>query len=207
MKTILFAAAASVAAFTAMPAAAQMYVQGNLGYSLSGTADTSVTVDDGEDIVTETGDVDLSNGFVVSGALGTALSGGLRVEGELVYSSNDLDSDEDFEDVSVQHWAVMANAIYDFSMGAVTPYVGAGVGYGSTSLDTEDDELDDSGLAWQLRAGVTFGESVKWDVGYRYLNLADVEAAFEEEDVSVSLEAETSLHAVSVGVRIPLGGA
>jgi len=212
-KTALFAVAASAAALFALPAAAQgmegLYVQGNLGYSLAGSADVDITVTDGTDTETASGEVDLDNGWLVSGALGTSL-GGVRVEGEVLYTSNDLadtdDEDLEFTDVTVTQWAVMANALYDFALGGVTPYVGAGIGYGSTNLEVEDGDLDDAGLAWQLRGGVTFGEAVKWDIGYRYLNFADFEADMDEEDASVSLEAAAAVHAVSVGVRIPLGG-
>jgi opacity protein-like surface antigen len=207
MKTILFAAAASVVAFTAMPAAAQMYVQGNVGYSFSGTADTTLTVDDGTTVETASGDVDLDGGFMGSAAFGTSFAEGLRVESEAIYSSNDLSDDSDFADVSVKQWAVMANVLYDFTMEGLTPYVGAGIGYGSTTLEEEMlGELDDSGLAWQLRAGVSIGEAVVWDIGYRYLNMADFEAEFDDGTDSVSIEADAGIHAVTVGVRIPLGG-
>jgi opacity protein-like surface antigen len=208
-KTALFAVAASAAALFALPAAAQgltgMYVQGNVGYSLAGQADAEFEFDVGGVTGSDSGEIDLEGGFLASGAIGAATPVGLRVEGEAIYSANDLDEDGG----SVKHWAVMANGIYDFAMGGVTPYVGAGVGYGNTSVEFDDldgFELDDSGLAWQLRAGVTFGEAVMWDIGYRYLNLADLESSMDDGTDSFSLEAEAAIHAVSVGVRFPLGG-
>ena len=203
MKTILLAAAATVAAFAALPATAQeLYAQANVGVSLAGTADVEASIDDGSDTLAASGDVDLENGWLVSGALGSGFRG-VRVEAEAIYSSNDIDEDG-FEDISVEHWALLANVLYDIPMdGAFRPYVGAGVGLGNTTLELGDDDAEDRGLAWQLRAGATFGaeEGVTWDVGYRYLNLAD----FELSETDANLEAEAAVHAVTVGVRIPLG--
>ena len=118
-------------------------------------------------------------------------------------SSGDIDEDG-FEDISVEHWALLANVLYDIPMdGAFRPYVGAGVGLGNTTLELGDDDAEDRGLAWQLRAGATFGssETMMWDIGYRYLNLAD----FELSEVGASCEAVAAVHAITVGVRIPLG--
>ena len=200
MKTLLFAAATAVAAFAAMPAAAQeLYAQGNLGVSLAGTADVEADLDG----LTGSGDIDLENGWLASAALGSGFRG-VRVEAEVIYSSNDVDEDG-FEDVSVEHLGLLANVLYDFPVtGAFRPYVGAGAGVGNTQVELGDDDADDTGLAWQLRAGATVGseEGVMWDIGYRYLNLADFEVS--EEDAS--LEAEAAVHAITVGVRIPLGG-
>jgi OOP family OmpA-OmpF porin len=214
MKTILFAAAASVVAFTALPAAAQglsgIYVQGNLGYSFAGTSDTTAVITLEDETETISGDVDLDGAVMGSAAVGASLADGLRVEAELLYTKNDLSGSEDFEEVAVSQLAVMANVLYDFAVGGVSPYVGAGVGFGTTNLEIEEGDLDDSGLAWQLRGGVSFGEGVIWDIGYRYVNMADFEASFVEEDegdeIGINLQAEAAVHAVTVGVRIPLGG-
>ena len=199
MKTILFAAAAAAVTFAALPAAAQeLYAQGNIGFSAAGTADVDASFDD----FSASGDVDLENGWLASAALGSGFRG-VRVEAEVIYSSNDVD-EEGFDEVSVEHLGLLANVLYDIPMdGAFRPYVGAGVGIGNTTVDFGDDDADDTGLAWQVRVGATFGteESVTWDIGYRYLNLAD----FEIDEEGASLEAEAAVHAVSVGVRIPLG--
>jgi opacity protein-like surface antigen len=200
MKTLLFAAAAAMAAFAALPAAAQeLYAQGNLGVSLAGTAD----VESDFEGLTGSGDIDLENGWLASAALGSGFRG-VRVEAEVIYSNNDVDEDG-FDDVSVEHLGLLANVLYDFPVtGAFRPYVGAGAGVGNTTVELDGDDADDTGLAWQLRAGATLGseEGVMWDIGYRYLNLADFEVS--EEDAS--LEAEAAIHAITVGVRIPLGG-
>lgn len=200
MKTLLFAASAAAVTFAALPAAAQeLYLQGNLGFSAAGSADVDASIDD----LAASGDVDLENGWLASAALGSGFRG-VRVEAEVIYSSNDVD-EEGFDDVSVEHLGLIANVLYDFPVvGSFRPYVGAGAGLGNTTVDFGDDDADDTGLAWQLRAGATIGseEGVMWDIGYRYLNLAD----FELSEDDASLEAEAGIHALTVGVRIPLGG-
>ena len=199
MKTLLFAAAAAAVTFAALPAAAQeLYAQGNLGFSAAGTADVDASLDG----FSASGDVDLENGWLASAALGSGFRG-VRVEAEVIYSSNDVD-EEGFDDVSVEHLGLLANVLYDFPVaGSFRPYIGAGVGLGNTTVDFGDDDADDTGLAWQLRAGATFGssETMTWDIGYRYLNLAD----FELSEEGASIEAEAAVHAITVGVRIPLG--
>lgn len=207
MKRLLFAAAATVATFAALPAAAQeLYAQANVGFSLAGTADIDAAFDDGSEEISGSGEVDLENGWLVSGLLGSGYRG-VRVEAEVIYSSNDVD-EEGFDDVSVEHLGLLANVLYDFGAeGSFRPYIGAGAGVGNTTVDLGEGDADDTGLAWQLRAGATFGssESMTWDFGYRYLNLADFEFSATEGEITGSLEAEGAVHAVTVGVRIPLG--
>lgn len=198
MKTALFAAAAAMMTFAALPAAAQeLYAQGNLGFSAAGQADVEGSFGD----LSGSGEVDLENGWLASAALGSGFRG-VRVEAEVIYSSNDVD--EEGLDASVEHLGLLANVIYDIPMdGNFRPYIGAGVGIGNTQVELEGEDADDTGLAWQVRVGATLGaeEGVQWDVGYRYLNLAD----FEVSEGDASLEAEADVHAVTVGVRIPLG--
>ncbi len=199
MKTVLFAAAAAVMTFAALPAAAQeLYAQGNLGFTAAGQADVEADLGD----LSGSGEIDFENGWLASAALGSGFRA-VRVEAEVIYSKNDVD-EEGFDDVSVEHLGLLANVLYDIPMdGAFRPYVGAGVGIGNTQVELGDDDADDTGLAWQLRAGAVFGaeEGVQWDVGYRYLNLAD----FEFSETDASLDAEAAVHALTVGVRIPLG--
>lgn len=199
MKTLLFAAAASAVTFAALPAAAQeLYAQGNLGFSAAGEADVDADIGG----LTGSGEVDLENGWLASAALGSGFRG-VRVEAEVIYSKNDVDEDA-LGDASVEHLGLLANVLYDIPMdGAFRPYIGAGAGIGNTQVELDGEDADDTGLAWQVRVGATLGaeDGVQWDIGYRYLNLADFELS--EEDAS--LEAEAAVHAITVGVRIPLG--
>ena len=100
----------------------------------------------------------------------------------------------------MQHVALLGNVLYDFKPDAkVSPYVGAGLGFGRAIVELDDATANDTGLAWQLQAGVTVrqNERMVWDFGYRYIDQGDFNAS--EDGVSVDLSG--SLHVLSVGLR------
>ena len=208
MKTMLFAAAASVVALAAMPAAAQdIYGQIGAGLSLESKVDVKATASG----ASGSQDFDLDKGWLLGGAVGTTL-GPVRGEVEVFYTHNEIsDSYQLFgSNVDVNEWAGMANVIYDVPVGSkVTPYVGAGLGYGRTTLKVGDEDEGDGGLAWQLKAGVTVhgADGVNFDVGYRYVRLATWEAEADLGDGPGQLKVEPSLHVIGASVRFPFGGA
>jgi opacity protein-like surface antigen len=198
-KVIFAAAAASVMALAAMPAAAQdWYAQVNTGVS-TGKADASAGLND-EGV---SGDVDLKPGFLVGAAGGVALGNGLRLELEGLYDQNKLKH----TDVKNMNATAFANVLYDFNVGGMTPYVGAGVGYSSTSLKQGGDSIHDQGTAWQLRAGVTVpvNEVLSVDIGYRYMDLGKFNATVTDGTDTVSLKLDPKVHALTVGARFKLG--
>ena len=82
---------------------------------------------------------------------------------------------------------VTANGYIDLPMGLpVTPYVGAGVGWGFVNLDSGHDQ---DGVAAALTGGVTFdvSQSVAVDVGYRFRTI------FADDNIND--------HAVTSGLR------
>lgn len=202
MKTsILLAALVSggLATSAAAQSASNDYIQFNVGSGIVGTVDINAI--DGD---TEAGtDIDLEAGWFASVAAGTkAGKYPVRIEGELLALSSDIDTG-DLEDISsdatFSTQAVMINALYDFTVDSFSPYVGVGVGYARIGYEFENDEQNDRGFAWQLRAGVNYAVSdkVTLDVGYRYLTTPE----FERVDSDLALEAEASVHIVSVGAR------
>lgn len=121
-------------------------------------------------------------GYVVGGAVGMNVKSvpGLRAELEVSYRQNDV-SVFKFIHASHETTAVMGNLAYDFDagLGAVKPYVLAGVGYGRNKGVIENVSLlslESSGFAWQLGAGVNakVAEGVTLGVGYRYLQTPDI---------------------------------
>jgi opacity protein-like surface antigen len=219
---MLFAAAASALAFAAMPAAAaDWYAQVNAGYSVSSQADASLSFvpdDDEEEGMSASGELDLDNGFVVGAAAGVSVGNGLRVEGEAILTNNDMDGIEELgvESIDASSAAAFVNVLYDFNMGAVTPYVGAGVGFGSTSLEVDGDSVHDEGMAWQVKAGVSYpvNDTLTLDVGYRYMNMASWEQSIGDADIdddpdagpgTIGVEIEPTSHILTVGARFKLG--
>jgi opacity protein-like surface antigen len=192
-KGILFAAAVAATAFIALPAAAaDYYFEGAVGVSVGGKADATVSDSSG----TVTGDIDYDTGALVSLTAGKAVHPNVRLEGELQITDNGLKD----TDLRMQHVALLGNVLYDFKPdGKVSPYVGAGVGFGRAIVELDNATANDTGLAWQLRAGVNIRQSDRmvWDIGYRYVNQGDFNAS--EDGVSVDLAGD--VHVLSVGIR------
>jgi opacity protein-like surface antigen len=222
MNKTIFAATAVVALMTALPAAAaDWYAQVNAGYSVSSQADATLSFvpnDTDEDPMSESGDFDLDNGFVVGAAAGLSIGNGLRVEGEAILTNNDMDGVEelDIDSIEASSAAAFVNVLYDFPMGGLTPYIGAGVGYGSTTLEADGDSMHDQGVVWQAKAGVSFplNDALTLDVGYRYIDMASWETSVPNVDLDddpdvgpgrVGLEVEPTSHILTIGARFKLG--
>ena len=192
-KTVLFAAATAAAALIAMPAAAaDFYFGGAVGVSVGGKSDATIADSSG----TVTGDLDYETGALVSLVAGKAVHPHVRLEGEMQVTDNGLKD----TDLRMQQVALLGNVLYDFKPDSkVSPYVGAGLGFGRSIVDLDDATANDTGLAWQLQAGVSIRQSDRmvWDIGYRYVNQADFNAS--EDGVSVDLAGD--LHVLSVGLR------
>jgi len=141
---------------------------------------------------------------------------------EAAASANDLGGIEelDVDSVELNHAAFLVNVLYDIPMeGGFTPYVGAGVGYGSTTFDIDNEGVHDEDVVWQLRAGATYpvNETLTLDFGYRYLEMATWEDSFPVDDISgaedeedfvpgtLGIEFEPSAHILTVGARFKLG--
>ena len=72
---------------------------------------------------------------------------------------------------SLDAYDVMLNGYFDFPMGSrLTPYIGAGVGYGWAEASAAGVSVDDDGVAVGGMAGVAFdvNSTMALDVGYKY---------------------------------------
>jgi len=199
--------AAAALALLATPAlaqdgAARNYIQATAGVNLAGSAEISV------DTATVDGSIDndLETGLFASALMGREFGSNLAGEVEVFYFNPDIDDGEaagvlgEPLNASATSYAVMANAVYRFpQLSSVTPYVGAGVGFGSVEYKVMGETDDDTGVAYQLKAGftvpVTAGATA--DIGYRYLVLPKYEAS----EGSDRLKVETNAHIISVGMR------
>lgn len=203
MRKLLGASVAAIALIMSAGASAHAtegwYGRFDVGYSVDG------------ELEIEGSEFDLDNNWMVSGAVGTRLSNGLRVEGELAYRQNEL---EDVGDVEVEVVSLLANAIWDFNRGGrFQPYVGVGAGVGRLQIDEIDAE--DTGFAWQVMAGVgvPLSERMTLDIGYRYFAMPNIDLEYGRcyEDARVTaqyengygceIEADYTHQAVLVGLR------
>lgn len=105
--------------------------------------------------------------------------------------------------------SIMANVWWEFSGiedSNITPYVGAGVGWASVeasigpSVGNPRWNTDDSGLAWQVGAGVRFGlrDNLSLNIEYRYFAVPDVELFVAGNDLGFDYE----MNNVIVGLRM-----
>ncbi|MEM6464796.1 MAG: outer membrane beta-barrel protein [Pseudomonadota bacterium] len=147
----------------------------------------------------QTVDTDLDTGFQLGIGVGKSLprlsSDTIAVRGEVELSYSDADADEIFFSGNgpaaeinvggdVQTTALFGNLYADFaSSGAISPYVGAGVGIGRVSQDLiygPGVRVSDSDTAFgaQLIAGVAWetSETLTWTADVRYRRFFDVES-------------------------------
>jgi opacity protein-like surface antigen len=170
---------------------------------------TTIQEDIGPGIVLDT---DLDGGFIIGGAIGTTLHQNLRGEIEFSYIQADVDSFigiplPDDASATSAGYNLLANLWYDFDTnGGFTPYIGGGVGFGKTEVNSDgvDDNVTASGLLYQLGAGVKVdvAKNIALDLGYRYrvLSDADTEINGVVPPASVSVTTDAVNHIVQAGV-------
>lgn len=121
------------------------------------------------------------------------------------------------ETAELSAWTALANVYLDLGQfGGLTPYVGAGAGAAYVMIDDiESDngdgssgdwgDAEDWNFAWALMAGLAyeFSPNLALDVGYRYLNLGEVDSddiEFGAGDGDFTYE-DLQAHEIRVGLR------
>lgn len=133
--------------------ASSFYLRGDLGWSWLSTENNNDSV------------------FLLGGGVGYKFNENLRTDLRVDYAGVGNDN-HDFG-------SVLGNVYFDIPTGSViTPYVGAGIGYG-WSDDRGDDE---SGVTYALMAGVEVNitDNLSADVGYRFRQIIDSETYANE---------------------------
>ena len=201
------------ALLAAAPAAAGdgLYVRGAIGASFAG--DQTGSYDDRPLSV----DTDHDMGPAVAGAVGYHVTDNFRLEGEMSYRTNDVDSgtlsiagtpiDLQNPKGDTTAGALMANAAYDFNQidAPVVPYVTGGIGLARVEYDLREDggrwwDDSDTVFAWQLGLGAKYQatESLDIDLGYRYFATDDPSIQDAGGD---ALESEYQSHTVTLGAQ------
>ncbi|HRH19924.1 MAG TPA: porin family protein, partial [Brevundimonas sp.] len=210
MKKILLTGVAGLAMVAAAPVSAEPdgpYIAGDIGYHWPNEFETTVCTGVIAVFCTPA-DVELSNGWTAFGRFGTRVNSSFRIEGELGYRDTGVENVNGVApatDIDGHVWSAMANAMFDFGSGRARPFVGAGVGWGSVTLDDGTDELDDSGLAWQVLAGLAMqtGPRGNIDITYRYFNISDVEMG--DGTPTGTIAGDFSDHSITIGYRHSFG--
>ena len=179
-------------------AADGVYVGGNIGLSILHDSD-----------LTEPGTIletEFDPGFDVNGIIGFYAADQVRVEAELAYRSNDVDSlhsaGTDIAGVGeASALSLLANVFYDIKTGsAVTPYLGGGIGFATiefkdiTGGGIMTGSADDTVFAYQLGFGIGYeiNENTTLDIGYRYFattnpNLNETDAEYASSNFMIGI--------------------
>ena len=198
---------------------ADKYVSGNIGITwMSDTEGDLLGLDD--DIIN--GELGFSSGITLLGAFGCDY-GDYRIEGELGYQNNDVDSADlfiadfyDGEDLDgtadldgdITVLSLLVNGYYDIDLGGgveLSPTVGVGVAQVSMDDVSSDDlEADDLGLdinetTFAYQAGIGLGipvaDNIMLDARYRYFATTD----FTMLVVNTNIESHSALLGLRVG--------
>lgn len=185
-------AAASLAIGAAGAASAQdagWYARGDLGGTFQSEVDGSPKAK-------------ADDGWLVSGGGGYAFGNGFRTDGEITYLDSDLKGSSGGGDLKTL--GAFANGYYDFSTGSkFTPFVGAGIGFAKVKVDNNLVDDDDTGFAYQVKAGVgyQFNDRLTGEAAYRYMGVTDVTLGSGAN----RLDGDFKTQAVTVGLRYKLG--
>jgi len=208
----------SLSVFVA-PAMAEdgFYVSGNVGISSASDSDWTDTWTG----ASASGSTSYDNGAKLTGAVGHSF-GNMRLEGELSYSKNDLDSME-VKSITVAgavytgsavfnatgdatSLGFMANGYYDFETDSKwTPFLMAGLGAARQSLDiksvggvTVTYDESDTVFAYQAGAGVAYEISPTLDLGLSYRYSASADPTFDDGVDKIKSEFKT--HNFLIGI-------
>jgi outer membrane protein OmpA-like peptidoglycan-associated protein len=232
LKTTLLTAAATLAIAPAAHAYEGLYGAIGAGLSYFGYEnDVSNDHPDGFGPVTFDSDSDYDNGIGIYVALGAKHSNGFRTELEYSYRTADIDQIDPQPGFSgipsgsingdTKIHALMANALYDFDAGgAVTPYLGGGVGVARVNQSIAGTNTvsglsiaygnRDYNFAYQGIAGVAVGlaENLALDVSYRYFGmLGNSYGGALINGAPAEIKSAAASHNLFAGLRWNFGGA
>lgn len=154
-------------------------------------------------------------GTLVGGAFGHSFTDLLRGEFAVTYREGDVDQGgfpgSSQADGKTSLLAFMFNVYADLPLGAVTPWIGAGIGAGSYKIDifqktagAFDVDDEDAVFVYNAMVGTTFAvnEVMSLDVGYRYIAIAgDLDTGAIIDDTPSILDSEFDAHEATIGIR------
>lgn len=149
--------------------------------------------------------VDTDPGYAFALAVGKrigALDKRVRVEGEIGYQKNEVDSRTRRDDATgdIKAYSFLVNGYFDLVKGKkIVPYLTAGIGAAKVDADVNRfAHVDDIGLAYQVGAGIAYHISDNWhiDLKYRFFSVVEVDGFGLE-----NLNPEFTSNNVFVGIR------
>ena len=116
------------------------------------------------------------------------------------------------DDRDLESTSAFANVYYDFNRGGrIEPYVGAGIGASKVKVTYYPEAYlmgtaDETKLAYQGKAGVTYSLTNKWEVFGEYTYRATDDVKMDLYLVPASVSIENKQHMVGLGMRYRFGG-
>lgn len=162
-------------------------------------------------------EIDFNEGLAVPLLIGKRFSSesneqlGFAVELEGLYTNQESENENFFSAVrDVTGTSVLVNGVVDYSLSPkFGVYAGAGLGVSWLSISKDDDLLqfdDEDGpfLTWQAKAGVLYQatDTLGIDIGYRFLNIDDVE--LDNTNGNADFELQTEQHMLGLGFRFDI---
>ncbi len=180
------------------------YVRGAGGINFSDETDNSTL---GADRTTR-----YETGGIADMGVGRAFQSGLRLELDYSYRHNEAKSVEGVTATGTASVnSILANVVYALPTGGwITPFAGAGVGYGWMDYNSlspiAGSSVDDTsgGLAYQLIAGVEhrIDENLSASLSYRYFAMPDTDFGTAAGN---GVSGDYSSHAILIGLRYTFG--
>ncbi len=227
------------ATMLALPLAAQaqpisgLYVGAGAGVNLLQESDITISGPLGTALGTgaaRRGTVDFNYGWVGAASIGYGFGNGVRAELEGSYRENEVDSITGFAvhplraDGKARTYGVMANALYDFDLGAgsfLTPYVGVGAGYqwveysgvrARTPANTSVTIDDTAGrFAYQAIVGAAFpidaAPGLAITAEYRFMGTLQAEMSARSSTTTArgTTDVDSYNHSLMLGLRYAFG--
>jgi opacity protein-like surface antigen len=158
-------------------------------------------------------------GPAVQGAFGVYLPANFRAEVEASYRQNEQSEEHLASSGGLFHThgnisatSVMANLLYDHSLGRFGIYGGLGIGWTRINVNTAWDDGNfvfahgtDDRFAYQVKAGLTYDltESVKVVTEYAFLGTTgDTMNVFNSGAGNTVISAPYNIHSVTLGLRL-----
>ncbi len=232
LRTILLAAAATMAVAPAANAYEGLYGAIGAGLNLMGNQEVTNDQVGGGGLYAMDSAADYDRGIGVYAAIGKAYANNLRTELEFSYRDNDINAILP-DGGGFSGWpsgtisggtttkALLVNFLYDFGSGDsfVTPYLGAGVGIASVDHDIVGTGAGvpaphtiayggaEFGVAYQGIAGFAFrlADGLALDLSYRYFSVPKHQYDGVLGGIPAEFELENKSHSVFAGLRWNFG--
>lgn len=185
----------SLVAVTAILAAANVARAQNFYFGVQGGLNVA---HDGE-FDNSGADMTFDAGYAYGATLGYETGKQFRLEGELTYRGNHIDSVAGVrQGGKISSTAVMANVFYDFATrGSWAPYLGGGLGTARVTLERAGSDSDRV-LAYQLIGGLGYSVSPNTVVTFDYRYFAVNTPTF---NAATSFDQEYGNSTLMVGIR------